>query len=277
GVHYIGLRYLPVAGHRRTVLMRTTVALVAAIATAAGALFLAGSAIWAERLARTSGPVLVGCMPFWAVFMLQDNILLALGRAAWVTLKNTLFGVGKLVLLVVAAGGLGATGWMAVAWPWFAATIVGVLGVWILIERFASRQPWANEAADLPRVGTLGRFALANHVGSILLQLPALIYPLAVFQLLGPVATAYFYTSWMIAYLLMLVAGNFAAALLAHAASAGEDLDVLLVQGVVSTSLLVIPGVLVVLLFGGALLSSFGPGYTQSHALLSLLALGALG
>ena len=67
-------------------------------------LFLLTIGWWGPSYAELGGPVtgvvFVGCVAAWAIFTLQDSVLVGLRSAFWVLVENGIFGVVKIVLLV---------------------------------------------------------------------------------------------------------------------------------------------------------------------------------
>ena len=276
GVNFLGSRLLPIAGARRLEFSRRIQLAAAALGAGGGALFLLGSPLWAEPLGRL-GLLFVAATALWTVLTAQDHLMLGLGRAVWVPIRNGSLGILRLVLLLSAVLVLGQSGWLDVFWPWFISAVVGSLGVWIMTERFAAAPSESGQdGAQLPRLAQASRFALAHHLGSILLQLPALVYPVLVLHLLGEEATAYFYISWRIAQILMLTSSNIASAMVTQMAYRSEESHALLMLGVRYAMALVLPGVACFIVFARPMLSVFGSSYQEGYGLLAILALGCL-
>jgi len=51
----------------------------------------------------------VGCVACWAIFTMQDSVLVGLRSAFWVLVENGIFGVVKIVLLVLLVAALPTT------------------------------------------------------------------------------------------------------------------------------------------------------------------------
>jgi len=215
---------------------------------------------------------------FATTFLIQDSILLGLGHAPWVPVINVVFGFGKIVLLIVIAKTIDANGWESLIWSWWASIMLGAVVEAVLIDRLAQRHQAGGPHTDyqLPKFVDVGRFALVHHLSTMLLNLPPLIFPVLVLQMLGDVAAAHFYTTWMIASLLMLVAQNIANVMVTQAARANADVSALARQGMWYAAALVLPGVVVLIVAGRFVLRIFGSDYEQGYALLIVLALATL-
>jgi O-antigen/teichoic acid export membrane protein len=115
------------------------------LAAVALGVFLLGFPIWGSNLdAMRSSPgivlyvILAGAC--WALFMLQDSVLVALGKSVWVPIENTIFGLVKLALLFPFASWSPEFG---IYWAWTLPVVPLVLIVNFLIAR---ELLWASEA-----------------------------------------------------------------------------------------------------------------------------------
>jgi len=271
GLNFAASRFLPVAGSRRGAMVHGLQIAAGGLGAAGGAIFMAGSAIWSAPAAQVGLPF-VAAAACCAIFTIQDHVLLGLNRAAWVAIGNALVGIAKLALLIGLVSLLARPSWAIIFWPWVATAACAAVIVWVLAASHA--RALSTAASSLPSVWAICRFALANHFGAILLQLPPLIFPIVVYQMLGQEATAYFYTSWMLASMVMLLASNIASALVAQAARAEARADRTQQTALRYVMLLVVPGSILLLLGGRAALAIFGPAYQHGYALLITLALG---
>ncbi len=60
-----------------------------------------GAVVLRARRRRSTGLVFAGCVVAWAIFTLQDSVLVGLRSAFWVFVENGIFGIVKIVLLVL--------------------------------------------------------------------------------------------------------------------------------------------------------------------------------
>jgi len=274
GLGQVSGRFIPAAGPRRRSLAHRIQAAAATLGAIGGALYLAGSPLWAPHI-RGLGLLFPLGTAVLTLFWVQDSVLLGLGRAVWVPAISLIFSVAKLALLGVAVFLLHDPNWHAVVWPWWTAMAACAALEAATIERFA-RQPVPEAAKPVPSGGELVRFALANHAGTLLLGLPPLPYPLLALRLRGPKETAYFYVSWMPVSILLLVGGSVTGAMVAHAAKGDVDVPRLARQAARYAAALVLPGVAFVVVLGRPVLAAFGPEYRHGYPLLVTLAAGAI-
>lgn len=271
GLNFTASRFLPVAGEWRSWMIHILQIIAGILGAIGGAIFLAGSHFWAPPVAQL-GLSFIMVTACWSIFTVQDHLLLGLGKPLWIPISNGLFGVIKLLLLIGIVSFLGWSSWKVVFWPW---TIIGALSamiVWAVVARHTQVVPYTN--GSLPKLAVICRFALANHLGAVLLQLPPLLYPILVYQMLGQEATAYFYTSWMFANLVMLFSSNIASAVVTHAARNETYSNETLTTGIRYAMLLAVSGCILLILLGRLVLSIFGSEYQNGYPLLVILALG---
>jgi O-antigen/teichoic acid export membrane protein len=125
----------------------------------------------------------------WSVFNLQDAALTGLRSAVWVPLENGLYGLVKLVLLVIVARTALADG---VFVSWTAPVIALLVPVNLLLfRRILPRH--AAEGADAPPTRrTLTRYMAGDYAAQAFTQLSSTFLPVLVVSLLGAEEGAYF-------------------------------------------------------------------------------------
>ncbi len=275
GANHVSVRYVPVAGPRRLQLARRIQLAAAGLGATGGMVFLVVDP-GGTQVPHGFAALLVAGGALLTIYSVQDSILVGLGRAAWVPLNNALYGLAKIAVLFVMIRVPGLAGWEVLAWSWVGTMVVGTIAEWLLIERFATSGDERQDLVAPPSAAALARFALANHLGTILLRLPPLLYPLLILRVLGEEASAYFYTSWMIANVLMMSSSNISSAMIAQAALPGADVGALFRLGIRYTMALVLPGVAALIVLGKPILWAFGSEYQQGYGLLVILAIGCL-
>ena len=190
------IRFLPRAGRSArqmpltAYLMATGLAAVAAAAVMAYCHFArapddplyvsAGVAVW-----------FVVATVAWSVFNLQDAALTGLRSAVWVPLENGLYGLVKLVLLVVVARWSLSEGVFA---SWTVPVIALLVPVNLLLfrrilPRHATAQP---EAQQMPARGVLARYMAGDYAAQAFTQLSSTFLPVLVVSLLGAAQGAYY-------------------------------------------------------------------------------------
>ena len=190
------IRFLPRAGRSArqmlltAYLMATGLAAVAAAAVMAYCHFArapddplyvsAGVAVW-----------FVVATVAWSVFNLQDAALTGMRSAVWVPLENGLYGLVKLVLLVVVARSSLSEGVFA---SWTVPVIALLVPVNLLLfrrilPRHATAQP---DAQQMPARGVLARYMAGDYAAQAFTQLSSTFLPVLVVSLLGAAQGAYY-------------------------------------------------------------------------------------
>jgi len=190
------IRFLPRAGRSAQRMLVTAYVMATALAAVAAAAVMAychfarapddplyvstGVAVW----------FVVSTMA-WSVFNLQDAALTGLRSAVWVPLENGLYGLVKLVLLVVVARSSLSEGVFA---SWTVPVIALLVPVNLLLfrrilPRHATAQP---DAQQMPARGVLARYMAGDYAAQAFTQLSSTFLPVLVVSLLGAAQGAYY-------------------------------------------------------------------------------------
>ena len=189
------IRFLPRAGRsaRRLLLtaylMATGLAAVAAAAVMAYCHFArapddplhvsAGVAVW-----------FVVATVAWSVFNLQDAALTGMRSAVWVPLENGVYGLVKLVLLVVVSRTSLSDGVFA---SWTIPVIALLVPVNLLLfRRILPRHASAEPDAPPPGRRVLARYMAGDYAAQAFTQLSSTFLPVLVVSLLGAAQGAYY-------------------------------------------------------------------------------------
>ncbi|MHA6622375.1 lipopolysaccharide biosynthesis protein [Pseudonocardia sp. DLS-67] len=273
------LRFVPVAGRSARSLVAGCYATTIVTACVLGAGFALGARWWAPDLVGALGPgpllvFFVLATPVWAVFAMHDYTLTAIKRAPLVPLENLAFSLLKVAFLVVGTV-LVFRGVIAVSWV--VATAVVVLVVAAYLTRVL--RPTAVAAPSRVRIGprSIAGYVSADWAGGLCTDAVEFGLPLVVLYALDPDSAATFSVVWAIAYAFYLVTHGMSQSMVTHVASSPETCHTAVRTMVTKALTLIVPGVLVVVLGAGLILSIFGPHYAESGTtLLVLCALSAV-
>jgi O-antigen/teichoic acid export membrane protein len=140
--------------------------------------------------------VFLGAVLCYAVFLVQDGALTALGAAVWVPLENLLAGALRVGLVFALA--VVSTQWGALA-ALVAPTVVAIAVVnWFVFRRLVPRHVATTTATTDVGWRTIRGFVAGDYVASALASCVALLPPVLVSAELGSEAAAYFYIPWFI-------------------------------------------------------------------------------
>src|SRR3989338_1584461 len=188
------------------------------------------------------------------LYLIMNSILISEEKGRIVLLKDSIFSIFKVFLILFVSGVAG------LLLSWF----VGMaIGFFLSLAFISPDRKWF----DLKKVF---HFSFYNYTSTMLALLPGLILPLVVVHYLGSSSAAYFYIAWMIATLLLAIPSSIAQNLL----SSGSTKK--LQKAYISTVLLLSLGVIGIFLFGKIVLSFFGAEYVQALTLLYIFSLASL-
>jgi O-antigen/teichoic acid export membrane protein len=214
---------------------------------------------------------------YWLVFgvatlagtvgSLLDSAFVAERVAGNMLARNTVVSGGKALLVLVLAA-TGSAGVLALLGAWSLAAVVGVsVGSALVIRRVGT---WHG-----PRLRDSvrhGRYLVRRIVGNQLVGLggsvPPLLLPLLVTERLSARDNAYFYTTWMMCGILLVVSPAIARSLLAEGVHSPAELRRTTKSALKILALILVPGMVVFLLVGTTFLAIFGPQYAQHSVLL---------
>ncbi len=220
-LHSVFGRFLPTAGPhtRRLLLAGYAASAVTALGLATGFLALGmASGVLPDRTGVRL--LFVTGVLATAIFMIQDGVLTALGRARSVPLKNVLASGAKLLLLPLFAAVLAGDG-LLFAWalPIIAVMLAG--NAWIfarLVPAHAARHP----AADRVRPREVYGFASAEYANGVINNVVAFLPPLLVTNVLGGERGAYFYLPWVIGVSVTTLLWNIVSSFIVQASGGGD-------------------------------------------------------
>jgi O-antigen/teichoic acid export membrane protein len=196
------------------------------------------------------------------VGVILDNVFIAERAAGNMVIRNTIVAVSKLLVVVLFMLVAGANA-INLLGAWAVASVLGVgLGTFLLIRRTRPMRP--SRASILWRTTLRHRSRLAGNqligMGGALLPY---VVPLLVTERLSPSDNAYFYTTWMMAGIFLIVSPAVSLSLFAEGAHSPHELlgKARSALGVIGA--IIVPCLVGIFLVGGMLLSAFGPAYER--------------
>ncbi len=151
------------------------------------------------------------------------------------------------------------------------ANLIAAVSALVLIRRFI---PLALRI-DREFVRTTYQFSSLNYLGNLFSNLPALVMPILIVNLLSPENAALYYIAFAIGSLVLIVPEAMSTSFFIEG-SHGINLRKGTFMTLSVTYAVLIPAVLVIVLFGDLLLNLFGPEYTTALNLLRLIAISSL-
>jgi O-antigen/teichoic acid export membrane protein len=272
-------RFIPQTGQRtgKLVLLSYLLSSLAVAALTGG--FLLTLRYWGPSFDLLRDPTtalwFIAAVVLMTIFTIQDGILVGLRRSVWVPVKNTLFGIVKIILLVFLAAGFPSGG---VYLSWVIAMAFVLLPINCLIFRWLiPRHARATSVTSLPpTLAGVGRFFAGDYVGALFVFGAVYLVPVMVATSVQPHTFAYFYVTWLAVGILNLIAGNLAHSLTVEGVYEAHNLTL---NGRVALrralEILLVAAVVVALAapYG---LGLFGRGYLEAVPLMQILAFSTL-
>lgn len=273
-------RFMPQAGRHTSKFIRHSY-LVSGLASVLVTIpFLLTIHRWGPAYAELASPVIglffIGAVVSWAIFTLQDSVLTGLRAAPWVLLENTVFGIAKIVLLVLFAGRLEHLG-IYLSWMLPAVAAVPLVNM-LIFGRIAPRHTAATLDCSTPSTRQIGRFLAGDYSGATLLLVTTSLVPVLVAARVSDVrSAAYFYMAWLVGAILDLVGINMSMSLTVEGSFNQSTLARNCRLALRKVALILVPCAALTGLFAHWGLGLFGPEYAaQGAPVLELLAIATL-
>ena len=228
----------------------------------------------------TLGVLLIAAVVLWNIFALQDAVLTALRKAAWIPVENTIFGIAKLVLMVVWAKTHLGHG-IFISW-------VVPMGIMIIPVTFALfRYAIPQHARVAPAVQSsfwrkggrkkVVKYLVQDYIASLMVQCASTLLPIVVVLMLGAEANGYFYVAFTIAAAIDHLGHNVGLSLTVESAFDERQLSHLTRHTFKKFGLLLCVIVAVIVIFAPWLTYLYGPAFhDNSTGVLRLLVLGTV-
>ena len=270
----IFVRFLPNAGRFTTQFVRRAYAAVVILSLAAGIVFVA-SGLATSVVGRDlfDHVLFVVSVALFAVFALQDSVMIALRITHWVPIENITCALAKLALLPILVIGAARTGIIV---AWVVPVIVAVLIVNGALFSRGMRTRSASGAGEVPSPRKLASFVTAEYLTSLCGLLIAQLMPLLVVWKLGVKANAYFVIPWLANTALSVVLWNVGVSFVVEVVTASENSAKLLRRSMQLWATVVVGALVGCVLLGPLVLPIVGREYARHGvALLRLVGLTA--
>jgi O-antigen/teichoic acid export membrane protein len=271
-------RFIPNAGKRSFAVVGWAFALTSAAIAILALGFLATLDWWGPSFDLLRGPG----MWLWfciaavgvSVVTVQESVLTALRASVWVPAANAVFGVGKVLLLVVLAGFLPDSG---VMFSWFVPMLVISIPMTLLIfGRLLPRHMRRTTPAAVVSRAEIGRFLAADYVGALFLFVTIFLVPVLVATRVEAHTYAYFFVAWSIAGVMGVVGVSVATSLAVEGVYDAPSLASNCRSALSRSVGLLLVGAVAVSLAAPYALGLLGEGYLDAVPLLQLLVFASL-
>jgi O-antigen/teichoic acid export membrane protein len=212
--------------------------------------------------------VFVGGVVLTTATNLLDYACIAERRAEKTLIRNTVFSVVKIPVLVIPA--VVALGTFGVFFSWVAATAVTVLVAAVMIPGLGRGYRISREGV-WRELGRLRGYIAGHHSINIGNFAPWWLLPVFVTIQVSAASTAYFYATWRVCGLLFLISPSVASAFTAEGAHSPDRLWHIAARTQRAIMMLLIPGCVLFAVTGHWILAAFGSEYASAALPLLLL------
>jgi O-antigen/teichoic acid export membrane protein len=189
-----------------------------------------------------------------------DSVFVAERTAGNMVIRNAVVAASKLLIVVLLILVAGASA-LDLLGAWAAASVVGLgFGALLLIRQVSVLRPSRPSALARRALGLRSRLAGNQLIGMGGALLPYVV-PLLVTERLSPSDNAYFYTTWMMAGIFLVISPAVSLSLFAEGVHSPHELlgKARTALGVIGA--LLVPCIVGAFVMGGVILSAFGPAY----------------
>ena len=199
---------------------------------------------------------------FFSLNTISETVFMAYRSSKFVLIKNVIISVVKLILpiFLVALGAYGifmSTG-IAIAVAFLFSLIILKLRFGFLLKPIIERSI----------VKRMTIFSLGTYAAVLISGLPATILPILITNLMGAKFSAYFYLDMMVAALLYVIPVATSQALFVEGSYSETELKVHLKKAIKIISIIIIPAIIIIFLFGNYILLAFGKEYSNEGFIL---------
>ncbi|MBW0104500.1 lipopolysaccharide biosynthesis protein [Pseudonocardia sp. KRD291] len=269
------IRFLPRGGTSSAALVRRAYAVSALVAVVGASLVMA----YCHFLRDPGDPLYVSAgfgawfvvsTAAWSLFNLQDAALTGLRSAMWIVLENGVYGVVKLVLLVVVAQTSLSDG---VFTSWTLPVIALLVPFNILIFRRVLPRHTAETAPDqhVPDRRTLNRYMAGDYTGQVFNQATSSFLPVLVVTLLGPEQAAFLLPAQTVFIAMNLLQTSITSSLVVEGARDEARAHRFAAAILKRIAVTVLPGSVVLALAAPLLLQLYGTAYRENATWLLVL------
>ena len=268
-------RYLPKSSNRNELISSSFI--IVTIATLlSSVIFFLGLTVFSPQLVFLRSNVFyilsfIIFTTFTSLNILVDSIFMAFRAAGNILIKNTIISISRLVFLfaLIAFGSYGIFASSA------SAVTLGVLaGVFILYFKFHTIH---SISFNISLVKKLSTYSLGNYIGIFMLNMPSLVLPVIILNIISAKYAAYFYFASIIQRFLLIIPMTTQQALLSEGSHNEVELKKHVKKAIATIFVILIPATAIAVLFGNRVLQFFGQNFAlETFRFLQLYCISTL-
>ena len=239
-----------------------------------GLIFLAGIPIWSPELAiLRQNPIyaagFVASIVAINLLNLQGSALLARRRGDFIFWRYNLSSIFAIIVFLLVDGDWG--GFSSVFYAYNLPNwIILVLASLVILPSFYSGYR-AFGRFKVRIAILLTRFAGANHIATILWEMPAFLLPLMAANLISPEAAAFFYMPWIIGLTVLAIPQLVSTSLFVEASRSTDEFNSLVKKAGKMILVMALPAVTMLWIWGDQILHLLGEEYVNVQLLHLIL------
>jgi len=254
-------RYLPKSANKNE-LINSSFIIVTLVTLLASVIFLLGLRVFSPQLLFLQSDFLYSVS--FAVFVifcawntLVESIFMAFRAASSIFMKNSIISILKLILpfAFIAFGAYGIFASTATA------LALGVLaGLVVIMLKFKIKP---SLAVNVSLVRETSVYSFANYIVGFMFNMPSLVLPVIILNVLSAKYAAYYYIASMIQNILLIIPLATAQALLTEGSYNEAELKKHVKKAIVTILITLVPATTVIVFGGNILLQFFGKSYAN--------------
>jgi O-antigen/teichoic acid export membrane protein len=265
------IRFLPESrGEEYSRIINSCFTLSGILALVLAVIFILGLDVWLPSLNFLKSDMLFVFvfMIFtltWTFSILLNSLYISARRSEYVFIKNSMMASTlKLSLLVILSYLAVNLTFSNIYYSWAVAALLAVIfSAYLFIKKTGSSyKPRISLEKD--SISPLMRYSAGNYIATFFYQIPLLVLPLMLTNILGTHITAFFYLTWMMANLLFIIPSAVGTSLLSEMSHEESRYEENIKKASKFITLLLIPGIILFLLVGDTLLLIFGSSYSAN-------------
>jgi O-antigen/teichoic acid export membrane protein len=268
-------RYLPKSTNKNE-LINSSFVIVTFVTLIASAIFLLGLKTFSPQLVFLQSNLFYGILfIIFVVFcswnILVESIFMAFRAAGNILIKNSIISTVKLLLPFVLIT-FGAYGIFASTASAFAiGTLVSLI---ILITRFKIRP---SLSVNVSLIKETSAYSFANYVADFMFNMPSLVLPVIILNVLSAEYVAYYYIASMIQNILLIIPTATAQALLTEGSYNEDELKKHVKKAMLTIFVILVPATAIIFFAGNIFLRFFGKNYaTEAFSFLRLYSISTI-
>ena len=272
-------RFLPQMGRRSSATVAKAYVVTSAVAIVLALAFVAVAPTISDSfdfISITSlfAIVFIASVVIWNLFALNDSVLTAVRRAIWIPIENTIFGVAKIVLLIVWGTSNTEHG---IFYAWIVPMALLAIPMTFALFRWPLRtQSSTDSSMQPPLLRDVRKYLGFDYLASVVAQAGTSLLPLVVVVTLGTDANAGFAVAFAMATALEQLSLNVGLALTVEGAFDEQGFADLLRHSFIRFGGLLFLAVVIGVIAAPLILWPLGDKYDSAIPLLQLLLLGLI-